>query len=307
MVNQWIQHVKQYAAKHGITYSDALKKSKSSYQSTAKPRKKSMKGKGAFDFLDPNKNGANQFFTRDLPSGLIHQGLPAVGATFRGIAGAELGPVGSLTGAYAGRKAGQMTADKIGELYGYGLYSALKKAGKAALKKQISRYAPAVGRNLARAGADYIGIPGGMAGMAGQYGGQYVANRLNEAIGEGVRRKRRSKGKVLKVKGTGIFEDIQKHYIDPYQPEITAGIDYAKNRFPDQYGPVRNAIRGNVLKGRGNFWNDIQPMTTYLRPAGDALLDKTVEKIKGLGLKKRMHRKKRGGALYAAGYGPPMY
>ena len=92
MVNQWIQHVKQYANQHGISYSEALKKSKSSYQSTAKPRKKSMKGKGAFDFLDPNKNGANQFFTRDLPSGLIHQGLPAVGATLGGIAGAELGP-----------------------------------------------------------------------------------------------------------------------------------------------------------------------------------------------------------------------
>ena len=60
------------------------------------------------------------------------------------------------------------------------------------------------------------------------------------------------------------------------------------------------------MKGMGNFWEDISPATTYLRPAGDALLDKTVEKIKGLGLKKRVHRKKRGGALYAAGYGGPM-
>ena len=94
-----------------------------------------MKVKGAFDFLDPNKNGTTQFFTRDLPSGLIHHGLPAAGATLGGIAGAELGPVGSMAG-------------------GYGLYSDLKKAGKAALKKQISRYAPEVGRNLARAGAD---------------------------------------------------------------------------------------------------------------------------------------------------------
>ena len=29
MVNQWIQHVKQYANQHGISYSEALKKSKS--------------------------------------------------------------------------------------------------------------------------------------------------------------------------------------------------------------------------------------------------------------------------------------
>ena len=285
MVNQWIQHVKQYANQHGISYSEALKKSKSSYQSTAKPRKKSMKGKGAFDFLDPNKNGANQFFTRDLPSGLIHQGLPAVGATLGGIAGAELGPVGSMAGAYAGRKAGQMTADKIGELYGYGLYSDMKKAGKAALKKQISRYAPEVGRNLARAGADYIGIPGGMAGLAGQYAGQYAANRLNEAIGEGVRRKRRSRGKGIGLSPEGLEEWKQ----------ITKNITLRDNK-----GKVMK------IKGSGNFWGDIEPATTYLRPTGDALLDKTVEKIKGLGLKKRVHRKKRGGALYAAGYGGPM-
>jgi len=285
MVNQWIQHVKQYAAKHGITYSDALKKSKSSYQSTAKPRKKSMKGKGAFDFLDPNKNGANQFFTRDLPSDLIHQGLPIAGATLGGIAGAELGPIGSMAGSYAGQQAGKATADKIGELYGYGLYSDMKKAGKAALKKQISRYAPEVGRNLARAGADYIGIPGGMAGLAGQYAGQYAANRLNEAIGEGVRRKRRSRGKGIGLSPEGLEEWKQ----------ITKNITLRDNK-----GKVMK------IKGSGNFWGDIEPATTYLRPAGDALLDKTVEKIKGLGLKKRVHRKKRGGALYAAGYGGPM-
>ena len=289
MVNQWIQHVKQYAAKHGCSYSDALKRSKSSYQSTAKPRKKSMKGKGAFDFLDPNKNGANQFFTRDLPSGLIHQGLPAVGATLGGIAGAELGPVGSMAGAYAGRKAGQMTADKIGELYGYGLYSDMKKAGKAALKKQISYYAPAVGRNLAQAGSDYIGFPNPyIAGMAGQYAGQYAANRLNEAIGEGMhKKKRRSRGKGIGLSPEGLQEWKQ----------ITKNITLR-----DDNGKLMK------MKGTGNFWEDIQPMTTYTRPVGDALLNKTVEKIQGLGLKKRMHRKKRGGALYPAGnYGSPMY
>ena len=297
MVNQWIQHVKQYAAQHGCSYSDALKRAKSSYQSSAKPRRKSMKGKGMFDFLDPNKNGANQFFTQDLPRELVHQGIPAVGATLGGIAGAEFGPVGSMGGAYAGRKAGEMTANKINELYGIGLYSDMKKAGKAALKKQISRYAPEVGRNLAKAGADYIGIPGGMAGLAGQYAGQYAANRLNEAIGEGMRRKRRPRGK-----GIGLLEDMEKNYIVPYKPEITYGIDYSKRR-----NPIRNPMRGDVLKGMGNFWEDISPATTYVRPVGDALLNKTVEKFQGLGLKKRMHRKKRGGALYAAGYGVPMY
>jgi hypothetical protein len=306
MVNQWIQHVKQYANQHGISYSEALKKSKSSYQSTAKPRKKSMKGKGAFDFLDPNKNGANQFFTRDLPSGLIHQGLPAVGATLGGIAWAELGPVGSMAGAYAGRKAGEATANKIGELYGYGLYSDLKKAGKAALKKQISRYAPAVGRNLARAGADYIGIPSGVAGLGGYYAGQYVANKLNSAIGEGVRRKR-------KLKGRGPLRDsILQQYHNELNKRTDKEIERANKKLMGMGQPVymtqdyRGPNDPRKMKGMGNFWEDIAPATTYLRPVGDALVDKTVEKIKGLGLKKRVHRKKRGGAIYAAGYGGPM-
>jgi hypothetical protein len=306
MVNQWISHVKHYAQQHGCSYSDALKRAKSSYSSTSKPRRKSLKGKGMWDWADPNKNGTTQFFTHDLPSGLVHQGIPAVGATLGGIAGAELGPVGSMAGAYAGRKAGEATADKINELYGIGLFSDLKKAGKAALKKQISHYAPAVGRNLAKAGADYIGIPSGVAGLAGHYAGQYAANQLNSAIGEGVRRrKRRSKGK-------GIFDDAKSGYNyakDNYMriPELE---DNLKNRYPSEYRSVKDVLEGRgkarKMKGKGNFWEDISPMTTYLRPVGDALLDKTVEKIQGLGLKKRVHRKKRsGGALYAAGYGAP--
>ena len=173
-----------------------------------------MKGKGAFHFLDPNKNGVNKFFTRDLPSTLIHQGLPAVGATVGGIMGSELGPVGSMAGAYAGRKAGEATAKKIGKLYGYGLYSDLKKVEKAALKR-------------------------------------------------GSKRK-------------GLLEDVEK---------IKYGIDYAKNRYPSEYEAIK-------MKGMGNFWNNIQPATTYLRPVGDALLNKTVEKIQGLGLKRRVQRKK---------------
>jgi len=251
MVNQWISHVKQYAKQHGCSYPEALKRASASYKSSSKPRRKSLKGKGMWDWADPNKNGATQFFTGDLPSGLIHQGIPAVGATLGGIAGAELGPVGSMAGAYAGRKAGEATADKMGELYGYGLYSDLKKAGKAALKKQIAHYMPAVGHNLAKAGANYIGIPSGIAGMAGHHLGQYAANQLNQAIGEGLHKKKR---------------------------------------------------RSRKMKG-GDFWNSAGH---YLQPVGDAAIDKAVEKIQGLGLKKRVHRKKRGGALYAAGYGGPM-
>ena len=38
--------------------------------------------------------------------------------------------------------------------------------------------------------------------------------------------------------------------------------------------------KGKVMKikGSGNFWEDISPATTYVRPVGDALLNKTVQK-----------------------------
>jgi hypothetical protein len=263
MVNQWISHVKQYAAQHGCSYSDALKRAKSSYSSSSKPRRKSLKGKGMWDWADPNKNGTTQFFTQDLPREMVHQGIPAVGATLGGIAGAELGPVGSMAGAYAGRKAGEATANKINELYGIGLYSDLKKAGKAALKKQISHYVPAVSRNLAKAGADYIGIPSGVAGLAGHYAGQYAANQLNNAIGEGVRRR-----KPRKLKG-GDFWNSAGHYLQPVG-------DAAINKAVEKINGLGVKRRSRKMKG-GDFWNSAGH---YLQPVGDAAIDKLLRKYK---------------------------
>ena len=163
-------------------------------------------------------------------------------------------------------------------------------------------------KNLARAGADYAGLPTGVAGLGGYYAGQYVANKLNSAIGEGVRRKR-------KLKGRGPLGDslLQYHNDEMKKRGLTnKQINKLNNKIIGMGQPlyITQDYRGpndpRKMKGMGNFWEDIAPATTYLRPVGDALVDKTVEKIKGLGLKKRVHRKKRGGALYAAGYGGPM-
>ena len=48
-----------------------------------------------------------------------------------------------------------------------------------------------------------------------------------------------------------------------------------------------NDPRKAHLKGRGNFWEDIKPATKYLQPLGDAMMKKAIEKINGLGLKKK--------------------
>ena len=176
-----------------------------------------------------------------------------------------------------------------------------------------------------------------MAGLGGYYAGQYVANKLNSAIGEGVRRK--------KLKGRGPLRDsILRQYHNELNKRTDKEIERANKKlmgmgqpvymtqdyrgpndprkmkgmgnFWEDIAPATTYLRpvGDALvdktvekiRGSGNFWGDIAPATTYLRPVGDALVDKTVEKIKGLGLKKRVHRKKRGGALYAAGYGGPI-
>jgi len=180
-----------------------------------------MKGKGMFDFLDPNKNGVAQAFQpvadtftpdlgRDIAKELIYKGIPIAGSTLGGIAGAELGPVGSMAGAYAGGEAGRMTANKIGELSGLGM------------------------RRRRKGGALYV---------AGH-------------------------------KGKGFFEDIRPA-TDYLRPVGDALVDKTVEK-----------IKGaGMRRGRG-FFEDIKPATDYLRPVGDALVDKTVEKIKGSGMRK---------------------
>jgi hypothetical protein len=105
---------------------------------------KVKRGKGSFDFLDPSKNGTQQFFERDLPSNLIHQGLPVMGSTLGGIGGTFLsGPIGGFAGGYAGQEAGRALGDEIGRQTGYGLmndaFSMAKSHGKKMAKTALSK------------------------------------------------------------------------------------------------------------------------------------------------------------------------
>ncbi len=54
-------------------------------------KRRSRKGKGMFDFLDPAKNGTNQFVTQTLPSALIHEGIPEATRALGSMVGAVTG------------------------------------------------------------------------------------------------------------------------------------------------------------------------------------------------------------------------
>ena len=92
--------------------------------------RRSKKGGSIWDdmrnALDPNRNGATQFFTKTLPSTLIHQAIPALtgalGAAGAEILAPELGPISGAAGGMAGKAAGDQLANLIGNKTGYGFH-----------------------------------------------------------------------------------------------------------------------------------------------------------------------------------------
>jgi len=132
-------------------------------------------GGGDWDWLDPNKNGvakafdpnqngvaqsvnnttnsikssfedggeANKFFTRTLPSTLIHQGIPAVSGALGGLAGEALFPEGGfvsgIIGNQIGKQLGNVGADELGRATGYGFKKGSKEAKEHMAKIRAMR------------------------------------------------------------------------------------------------------------------------------------------------------------------------
>jgi hypothetical protein len=91
------------------------------------------RGKGAFE----------DFFTKTLPSGLIHQGIPVAGQVVGSLVGSATGnPLLGMAGSYAGKQVGQRIADKVGRATGRGLMDTgiaiAKSVGKRVAKKVVS-------------------------------------------------------------------------------------------------------------------------------------------------------------------------
>jgi len=82
---------------------------------TMDPYQAQMHGQGLFGDI-------GNFFSRTVPSTLIHQGLPEAGAVLGGMAGAEFGgPMGGIAGSQFGRMAGRKLAEETGRRTGYGV------------------------------------------------------------------------------------------------------------------------------------------------------------------------------------------
>jgi hypothetical protein len=82
---------------------------------TMDPYQSQMHGQGLFGDI-------GNFFSRTLPSRLIHQGLPEAGAVVGGVVGSEIGgPVGSVVGSKLGRLGGKKLAEETGRRTGYGV------------------------------------------------------------------------------------------------------------------------------------------------------------------------------------------
>ena len=108
--------------------------------SGVKKRGRPRKGKGMFDFLDPKKNGAEQFFTKTLPNNLVDVGIPIVTGAMGSAAGAATGnPLLGMAGSYAGKQAGEAAARRIRKAQGRGVLTDLAmEVGKRVAKKAIS-------------------------------------------------------------------------------------------------------------------------------------------------------------------------
>ena len=97
---------------------DAGKRAKKLFGLGVRHKPKSVKKRGR-----PKKEGGKigddvkRFFTRTLPSGLIHQGIPATASFLGGVGTAEIGGVGSIPAGIAGKA----LADKVGKQTGLGV------------------------------------------------------------------------------------------------------------------------------------------------------------------------------------------
>jgi len=149
-------------------------------------------------------------FTHDLPSALIHQGLPAAGSTLGGLAGAAFSPAGAILGSTAGGYAGERLGDYVGSRTGYGLKETLMKharvAGEKALRAGAHHVAHHVaphlaghaGRHLAR----YAGVDENLGQMAAEEGARELA-RMSGLGRRKVHRKRR---------GGSVRSDLEEQY-----------------------------------------------------------------------------------------------
>ena len=216
----------------------------------------------------PRKGGdigddINHFFTHTLPSGLIHQGIPATASFLGGLGSAELGGVGSIPAGIAGKA----LAEKIGKQTGLGVKrrgrprgNGMKRKGKGIFGSKFDHAVEKlIGKENKQAGYDLIkkhgkplferalgkaeklavekGLPADMSHLASNLIHSYVSHpstyqkskSLVSAIehgaltGEGVKRHRGSGVRQMKAYGVKKHRKTPKHRVKHGRALMPAG------------------------------------------------------------------------------------
>ena len=261
---------------------------------TMDPYQAEMHGSGLFGDM-------GQFFSRTVPSTLIHRGLPEAGAVLGGMAGAELGgPMGGLAGSQLGRMAGRRLADETGRRTGYGVK---KGRGQPIEDQQFSL------SDVAKSGRRLRGM--GVPIEDQQFSLSDVARTGRRLRGMGVpiedqqfslsdvarTVKRMSGGKVRK--GKGVMGDAMK-MLAPHAKKLAKEVATkvarkAGSHLLHKVLPVASEIAGEM----GGEYMGVQGGKDAGRMLG-RMLEQEIASRTGLGMKKR-GRPKKGGALMVAG------
>ena len=262
---------------------------------TMDPYQMEMHGQGLFGDI-------GQFFSRKVPSVLIHQGLPEAGAVLGGMAGAELGgPLGGFAGSKLGRMAGRRLADETGRRTGYGVK---KGRGQPIEDQQFSL------SDVARTGSRLRGM--GVPIEDQQFSLSDVARTGKRMFGGGVpiedqqfslsdvarTGKRMFGGKVKK--GKGVMGDLAK-MMAPHAKRMAKEVATKVARKAGSH-LLHNVLpsASEQLGGMAGDYFEVKGGKDAGRMLG-RMLEQEVASRTGLGMKLKRGRPKKGGALMVAG------
>jgi hypothetical protein len=188
--------------------------------------KRGRKGMGIFDFLDPNKNGAKDFFKKTLPNTLIDEGIPLVTGAIGSVAGSATGnPLLGVVGGVAGKRAGQEASKRIRKAQGRGIADLAMEVGKQVAKK-VAKKVISYGAKKARQGVE----------RAEKFGNEMAGEGIMPAGGGGI-----FPAGVNLRRGGGIND-----------PPIQTGVPYLQINSAGwkPYQPSQNPFATNTMVGR---------------------------------------------------------
>ena len=258
---------------------------------TMDPYQMEMHGSGLFGDI-------GNFFSRTVPSGLIHQGLPEAGAVMGGVAGSEFGPFGSIVGSKLGRMGGKKLAEETGRRTGYGV----KKGRGVPLENQqfsLAEAADAGHRLFGRGqpiehqqfslsdvastgkrlfGGKVGGTKGSVGGTKGSVGGTKGSVKKGKGVlGDAMKIMAPHAKKLAKEVATKVARKAGSHLLHQVLPSASEQL----GGMAGEYAGVTGGKQAGRMLGK--------------------MLEDEVAARTGLGMKLKRGRPKKGGALMVAG------